>query len=223
MEIKTFKYPIHFTIFLIFTVHLSNGFFVKELLNYNISLFWAFDVFQFIILPLTLFYILNRLYKVHPRNYGIVLPKTSKEIKTFFQASIYCITLLLLFSLSSYQLINIYSYNSGQSSYATFIPAGAMKYPVIFYMSLSAAIVEEITYRGLPYLLFKKIITDSYLPLIYISSTTIAFTAIHWENSIASIVLAITFGLLSSWLYLQYKNIMPLIFSHFLIDMVMYW
>ena len=217
------KYPAQFTVLIIFTLQLINGFFILELHKYSPALFWLYDIFQFVLLPLILLVALSKYFKLKPSNYGIIIPKTTDNYTSFILVIVYCTLLLQLFSFVSYEATKAFYPAISYKNYHSVIPSGIFEIPAILYMSASAAIVEEIIYRGLPLIILKNIINERKLELIYIFSTASIFALVHWENNLADIVSSFVYGVIAATLYLQYKNLIPIIFAHFTIDLVIFW
>lgn len=221
--IKLFtKYPAQFTVLTIFTLQLLNGFFILKLHQYNSTLFWLYDVFQFIILPLALLFILYTHFNIKPGSYGLSIPETTQKKKNLILIIIYCTILLQLFSFVSYEVTKAFIVDIPYKNYQSVIPTGALRIPTILYMSLSAAIVEEIIYRGLLFIILKNIINEKKFDFVYIFTTALLFTVVHWENSAADIVSSFVYGVIAATLYLQYKNLIPIIIAHFIINLVVF-
>lgn len=217
------KYPAHYTVFILFFVAFINGFFLDQLHQINLTVVWAYDIFQFVLLPFSLFYILFKVYDIRPHNYGISVPGTTEKRHSLIYISIFCAALLLLFHSATYELVKLYIPDRLYEGYLKMVPDGLLKIPVVIYMSLTAAVVEEITYRGIPLLLLDRYKKHRFFNSIYAYGTAIIFTSVHWENGTPDIAAAFVFGLLAAMLYLHYKNLIPLIFAHFVIDIVQFW
>jgi len=217
------KYPAQFTVLIIFTLQFINGFFILELHKYNPALFWLYDLFQFVLLPLILLVILSKYFNLKPSDYGIIISKTTGNKKSLILVTIYCTILLQLFSFVSYEATKAFFPAISNKNYHSVIPTGILEIPAILYMSVSAAIVEEIIYRGLPLIILKNIINDNKLEIVYIFITALVFASVHWENNLADIVSSFVYGVIAATLYLQYKNLIPIIFAHFTIDLATFW
>lgn len=223
MDIRFSKYPAHYTVLIIFFVGLINGFYLDLIYKSNIVAAWAYDISQFIILPFTLFFILYKHYNIRPSSYGIIIPTTKHKIHSLIYASIYCAALLQIFWFVTYEFVNMYVPGKVHMGYLSLIPSGLMKFPVVVYMSVTAAVVEEVTYRGLPLLLFNKFINHQHINAVYILTTAMLFSLVHWENGADDLAATFVFGIFAAMLYLHYKNLIPLIFAHFIGDFVAFW
>ena len=101
-------------------------------------------------------------------------------------------------------------------SYKSVIPQeGVLKYITVIYFSMSAGIVEELYFLGFFFKIsgyFKNSIS------IYLISSPILFSLIHWEGSLANIFSTYFFGLFASIAFLYMKNLWPLILGHVFTD-----
>ena len=222
MNSHLIKYPVQYTIFTIFTIQLLNGFFLSNLYQYSPSFFWVFDAFQFVFLPALFLYLLYTKYSITPSSYGLVIPDNKHQAKELLLIIIYCTLLLQLFSFVSYEMTKAFIAKGTTGNYQSVIPTGSLQIPVIIYMSLTAAIVEEIFYRGLPLLILKNIFTGKKLEYLYIYTTTFIFTLVHWENGFPDIVSSFIYGIFAASFYLQFKRLIPIIVAHFVINMVVF-
>jgi len=221
MDVRFSKYPAHYTTLIIFFIGFVNGFYIDWIYQTNIVAVWAYDVLQFVILPFALFFILYRYHNIRPSDYGIIIPATEKH--SLIIPSIYCAVILCFFWLATYELINSFVPDVPQVGYVNMIPEGLLRYPVILYMSATAAVVEEIAYRGIPLLLFNKFIDRKHFNLLFAVITAVVFALVHWENGVADLSAAFVFGLFSAMLYLHYRNLTPIIIAHFVTDIVIFW
>ena len=119
--------------------------------------------------------------------------------------------------------MNLYIPDTYSNAYFSLIPSGVLKLPVILYMSITAAVVEEIIYRGLLLILLKDYIDKNGGKLLYILASAILFSSVHWENGVPDLAQTFVLGLLSAMLYLKLRNLLPFIFAHFIGDMVSFW
>ena len=223
MDMRFSKYLAHYTVFILIFIALINGFYFDLLFQSNIIAAWAHHITQFIILPFTLFFTLYKYCNIHPSSYGIIIPTTKNKKQSLIYISIYCAAILHLLYFVTYMFVNMYIPDRLYMGYLSLIPTGELELPVIIYMSLSAAITEEITYRGLPLLLFNKFINYKHFNVIFILTTSALFSLIHWENGVPDLAAAFVYGILSAMLYLHYKNLIPLIFAHFTGNFVTFW
>ena len=217
------KYPAHYTVLILIFVAFINGFYLDLIYQSNIVIAWIYDIAQFIILPFTLFFILYRYYNIHPASYGIVIPVAKHKKRSLIFVSLYCAVLLQLLCFITYESVSLYVNGTEKMGYLSLIPTGLMRFPVVVYMSVTAAVVEEITYRGLPLLLFYKFRHSKYFNVTFVLTTAIIFSLVHWENGVPNLAEAFVFGVFSAMLYLRYKNLIPLMVAHFVVDFVSFW
>jgi membrane protease YdiL (CAAX protease family) len=53
--------------------------------------------------------------------------------------------------------------------------------------------------------------------------TTILFAATHSELGPSGVVAALTYGIAAAVLFLKLRNLWPIIFAHFVIDVYSFW
>ncbi|MFL9843449.1 CPBP family intramembrane glutamic endopeptidase [Flavobacterium rhizosphaerae] len=105
------------------------------------------------------------------------------------------------------------------ADYSTFavLEGNTPKYlKYLFYMWISAAIGEEVLYRGFIFAQLEKLIGNKKFVIILISA--ILFAIPHLYLGIAGVVSTFVFGLAFGLLYARYKNIWINIIVHGLID-----
>jgi len=213
---------------LIFFLLFVNGIYKESLFTYSQSLFWLSDFFNFVIVPISLSIYFYKQYNLKPTDYGLIKPNRGYPLSEIIGASIFtafslgCIYALVDYMAHGY-LNDFFGYIPPSFSYSTAIPSGLLKLPVVIYLAITAALVEETVFRGIPYKLMSIYLNTKNKDLIFISITSLAFALIHWEDGYGSFLSAFVFGLLAAKLYLFYKNLWPLIGAHFLVDMYSFW
>ena len=113
-------------------------------------LFWLTDLSQFVILPVAVVALLSCKFKLGPQDYGFV--STQKSGASAFNLITLAWATLLLFA--AYELTRRYLWLHGdfarpEVTYMSFVPSGPGRIYVIVYFALTAALVEEMVYRGL--------------------------------------------------------------------------
>jgi len=223
MDIRFSKYPAHYTVFILFFIALINGFYLDDVYQSNIITAWVYDTSQFVILPFTLLFILYKYYGIRPSDYGIIIPTNNFNRNTLIQKAILYAALLEILYFVTYKFTDMYIPDKHYMGYLSLIPTGILKLPVVFYMSITAAVVEEIVYRGIPFMLFKKHKEYKHFNSLFIIITASLFSLVHWENGIPDLAATFVFGIFAAMLYLNYNNLIPLIFAHFVGDFVTFW
>ncbi|MDQ0591793.1 membrane protease YdiL (CAAX protease family) [Chryseobacterium ginsenosidimutans] len=88
----------------------------------------------------------------------------------------------------------------------------------LFNMWISAAIGEELLFRGFAFSQFKKLFGEKKIWLVLVSA--VLFSLPHLYQGISGLVMTFLFGLAFGFMYLKFKNIWINIIVHGLIDTV---
>lgn len=199
---------------------LMNGFWLESLLKQGAVAFYAVDVLQWIVVPCVVWRYVLRPLGIKPKSYGL----SPHPLKITCQA-LYAAILLWL----SYRPAHLYAYRllwpyAGNLGYADIIPSLApWNMLAAFYFSATAAVVEEIVFRGLPWLYFSSFLTPRQCGFWYLLVTPILFAACHSEQGPHGVIATWVFGWVMAVLYGYLKNLWPLILAHFAIDMAAFW
>jgi membrane protease YdiL (CAAX protease family) len=214
-------------ILVFFALGLINGFYKEPLFHTSILGFWLQDIVHFVVYPVAILIYFNRRFSLSPSGYGLIKPNAAYPLSELLGACIFSAILLEIIYIavlqSSLVIFNHFSYEPPDFGYSSVVPNGLLHLPVVIYLAGTAAVFEEVMFRGIPY----KLISDN--PNIknknkfFVLTTSILFAAIHWENGYPDLIAAFVFGLLAAWLYLTYKNLWPLIGAHFLVDIYAFW
>ena len=195
----------------------TSGYF-WHVLRQRPTLFWLFDVFRFVVLPsLTLIW-LAKARRVGPGRYG--LASTNRENVIHLILSVMALTFVLhiVLLLSDSLVAVVLNQSFTRSRYEDLITDGPLRVPVIAYLALSAGIVEEIFFRGLPLLYVES--RFAVLPLAaYVLGTSSVFAVCHLGHGWQDFVAALAYGLVASALYVRLRNLWPLVGSHVLVDL----
>ena len=199
---------------------IADGAFKSSLYMLSPLAFWIFDVTKFVILPATILWLLYRYFQVKPTEYGIAGAAEGQAWWEFiglvvFLALILYVVYLVAWSLSPKTLWP----TPTQHFYQAILPQGILHFPVAIYYAVTAGVTEEIIFRGLPLLYLKERYGKSFSRAGYVVVTSILFGAAHWENGSREVGAAFFFGVFSSLLYLQLRELWPLIGAHALTDL----
>jgi membrane protease YdiL (CAAX protease family) len=91
------------------------------------------------------------------------------------------------------------------------------------YLAITAGIVEEIFFRGLPFLYVIERFPAKIPTGTYVVTTALLFGAIHWENGGHEVVATFIYGVFAAAFYLKLRDLWPLIGAHALIDVWGFW
>lgn len=199
---------------------LMNGFWLESLLNCGPVAFYAVDILQWIIVPSLMWLYVLRPLGIRPKSFGL----SPRPI--ILTCQVLCAACLLWFS---YRPAHFYAYRllwpyAGSFGYAGIIPAAApWSVLAAFYFSATAAVVEEIVFRGLPWLYLSTFLPSRRCGFWYLLITPVLFAACHSEQGPHGVIATWVFGLVMAVLYGHIRNLWPLILAHFAIDMAAFW
>ena len=108
-------------------------------------------------------------------------------------------------------------------THGSVIPEGPERALVVVYLAVTAGVIEEIFFRGLPWLGVQAVPNLNTRKAVYITGTSILFGLIHWENGVPEILATTALGLVAAVLYLKLLNLLPLIGAHIFLDLVYFW
>ena len=207
-----------------FLFGLINGVYNSLLARSSFMLFWLMDIIGWIILPSTILYYLYRYYGIRLHDYGLFPPGSTYQRREILIWSLIATAILSLYYFSfgwlAWRLIDVVPTSF---SYGDMVPNGNMRYVAIFYLAITAAVFEEIFYRGLIWRLVYSSRIRYNKMFIYVIVSSSFFGLVHWENGLPEVVAAIIFGIVACVLYLRWHNLLPLMVAHFFIDIVNFW
>jgi len=199
---------------------LINGTYNAALAN-SPALFWLADIGGWIFLPSIILFLLYRQYGFRLSDYGLTPLGSVHQRRELMNW-----TLLATFILSIYYFA--FGWLAWQFTddveplfgYAQVVPDGMMHYVVVFYLAITAAVFEEIFYRGLIWRLVYTASSIKHKSFIYILVSSSLFGLVHWENGSAEVFSATIFGFVACVLYLRLRNLLPLMVAHFFVDVI---
>ena len=204
---------------IVVAMFLADGLFKEWLYRHSAVLYWAFDIAKFVVVPAVVLRWLYRSHAVAPSRYGLQkFGKLEHWLRTLALILLASLLLAVIYHFSSKLAWRISGTVPPVFTYSTSVPKGWMHFPVVFYFALTAGFVEEIFLRGLPLLYQHNRFGDNGSKLAYVAVTSLLFGLIHWENGTPEIFATAAFGVAAAILYLQLRNLWPLIAAHVLID-----
>ncbi|HOO71685.1 MAG TPA: CPBP family intramembrane metalloprotease [Spirochaetota bacterium] len=192
------------------------------------ALFWSMEVLTWVIIPLLIFTcgIRKNFFTAH--DLGInssASRRLNKTTNIFLLVSLTVIVSTILpnaydFFYHTADILFPVDYLRQNFSYHNTIPAqGNERMCAILFYSLTAGIVEELYYRGLFWKIIEKM---KYRTVIYIISSSVIFSSVHWESGIKNLFATFLFGALCSLIFAKFKNLWPLIIGHVVTDFLLY-
>ena len=183
------------------------------------TLYWSFELVIWVAMPCLIFYLLVTNHGLKMRDIGFVNPFTStKTAMKFIGVCLF----VMIFDSFIYKQAFYFFYSIAPAepmfAYQSIIPeSGTKRLIVIWYLAISAGVVEELYFRGL----LHKISNLFGSPwVLYLFFSPLFFSVIHWEGNLASMGASYVVGLFGCLLYLWLRNIWPLIIGHIYTDLL---
>lgn len=200
-------------------------FFVNGLVNARIytmpALYWAFEFCCWLLLPAAVFWLAVRKGGFSWQELGVSSTMT-------YDRDVYHVVLRVLLvpplAWFYYRVIealaSLFLAAPGIFDYMQALPDDpVLRVLVKLYFALSAGIVEELYYRGL---LFRVCQYAAWPKVTFLFLSTVGFGLVHWEAGLDDVVGAAMIGLLFGWLYVRWRNLVPLMVAHAFIDWMVY-
>lgn len=193
---------------------LVSGFFLNEIEGDPQS-YLLYEAINSVLLPLGCLIALHKIAGLSTRNYGLNglhgFAEAMRNLPTLL------LTILAFFSLVPAQIFAeaIFPPALDAFSYKNVIPDGIPRNVWLVYLAASAAVVEEIFYRGI---LKEAIIDKSAAPdhrWAYVFGSALLFGLNHWTQGTAQVVSSTYIGVVAALIYLRVNNIWYLILAHF--------
>src|SRR2546430_181913 len=100
--------------------------------------------------------------------------------------------------------------------------SGLARVALSFYLSLTSALVEEIMHKGVWREILASYFKDRNFAMVYAVSSSTLLALGHW-GSVAEVITIFLEGLVLAMIYIRLRTLWPLIVSHFLIDVVVFY
>jgi membrane protease YdiL (CAAX protease family) len=210
-----------FATFPIIFIGLVNGLYMETLYNLEPFWFWVVDSLQFVFIPGFILLMLLRISGCSPSKYGF----KKMETLDFFGTVIFTTMIFwFLYEPVVHVLARVFDIPYPEFTYQSVIPKdGVLRIIVVLYFSLTAAFVEEVVFRALPWAYFSRTGSSKAISMKYILLSSILFGLIHWENGYHEILATFLLGIVACTIYVKIENIWPLICAHFFTDLTTFW
>lgn len=204
---------------------LLNGLYLLQPIDGGGWIVWV-DVTFYVFVPSASYVILAKKYGFSLRDVGFLVGGNAGE--TVRQAVICSVALIaanwLILEISWALLWQFDWVQPGAPPVGviSLLPTVALwRYLCILYLVLSAAIIEEVYYRGILLHCCRLYLDNpqrARVAFLVISATLFGLS--HWEGGLAKTITMSLVGLLAARLYLWTKNILPLIVGHFAMNVL---
>jgi len=199
---------------------LLNGLWNGPLYRASPGIFWIADVVTHVVIPAVMLIILMKYCRITPADYGLAAPHNGLGEMlglVVFATGLYWISYKPVAAFFGHLLLS----EPSPLTYVDVIPEQPLaKMAVALYFSSSAAVFEEIMYRGLPLLYATRVLPRTRVAVSYTFVSAILFGLAHWENGVHEVIGTATLGVVACAMYLKTRTLWPLIGAHFLIDMM---
>jgi len=206
-----------------FLFGMVNGIYNSELANYPV-LFWVVDVVGWVILPALILLYIYKYYGIGLHDYGLVKITNSYQRREMTNWTVLATFMLgiyyFAFSWLAWKIIVV---DTPVFAYKDMVPGGDARFFTIFYLAITAAIFEEIFFRGLIWRLVYTSNINGNKSYVYIVISSLLFSLVHWENGLPEVLATLVYGVVACILFLRLRNLYPLIVAHFFIDVVIFW
>lgn len=209
-------------------IGLVDGFFKQALFEWSPAAFHGYDFFHYVALPGACALWVWREGKIRAADLGL---NRAGEVpgEGFLLSLGLALVLGLVYKLSQYGLEALLpKWNllwTSDFQWEQALSKSAWRPGMVIYYAATAAVIEEITFRGcLRWLLAgggAEPSRRSAWRFVWMSS--LLFGASHWEQGLAPMLAATAFGLAAALAYLKLRGLWPLIAAHFLIDVASFW
>lgn len=207
---------------ILFILPFMNGFYNRALRSHP-AIFWAVDVFQFIILPAAIAVFLFTRSGLTARDIGLGGHSTGPERKRLL---IHCLVVGLLFYPTYMLLREVFITILPISRYPAAFDYGAMlpstpagRWLSSAYYAIGGGISEEFYYRGILVALFLEYRMGKAMIVLVVSSI---FALVHWESGLFNIPTVFFLSVLLTAYYVRFRMLAPLIVGHFVTDLIFF-
>lgn len=186
--------------------------------------FWAADVLNFVVAPTLVWWLVLRPAHVGLADCGLVRRDRYGPGGDAWAGVLFLALLMVAWTWPAFLLAqpSIQAHSDAFSYHAAIPQSGPGRWLVPLYFSLSAALVEEVFYRALPWLYLEGRVSPRHRQRVYVWLTSIVFSVAHSEQGLGGMVATFWFGWVAARMYCRHHNLWPLLAAHFFTDMVAY-
>ena len=211
--------------FPIVALSLANALYKSALMTQAPVLYWLQDGLTFVFFPLAGAALLARVASCRPADYGFKRIDTATAL---FEISALSMLALAMFALSyGFGLrlgASLWPGEGTNHALPGLLPAGiASRVLVVFYLSVTAGVVEEAVYRGLPWLYLQQRCTPRWRVPVYVLASAFVFSFIHSEQGLHAVLATFLLGVVWALLYTRIQNLWPFVMAHILVDVWSFW
>lgn len=195
------------------------GSFLPSLASREPALFFAIDALGWVILPMACLGFAYKAYHLTPDRYGLRWGRTFDSARSGLIAVALAAAVFLTFLPVQAVAWWLFPPSVGTLSYAPLIPKGALGGLVALYLALTAAVVEEIFFRGLLKELFLSFSGSFAAKALFVGISALLFGVSHWALGAFKVVAALYLGVAAALLYLRFDSLWPNILGHLFLNL----
>jgi membrane protease YdiL (CAAX protease family) len=201
---------------------LADGLYKAPLHDWSVAAFWFADIAKFVLVPGAILWGLARFAGIRPRDYGLRWPGTPEERERLLGGTLFaCFVLVPLFFAVQQLLWLVGYYAMPAFGYEATLPDERfLRWLVIGYYALTAGVVEEIVFRGLPWTWVEHFGDTPATRSAWVVVTSAVFALVHWENGGPALLATGAYGVGAALLYLKLRNLWPLVVAHVVTDVI---
>lgn len=186
--------------------------------------FWAVDIAVLIAIPCAALALSFRFARLRPHHIGFVPLEQKTTHGSVLAQLLLILCAFVLFTPLTFVLGEILPRNDvsagATSSYFGAVLQGENRLFWILYFSLTAAVAEEVVFRGM--LAAALIGRDASDKAVYVFCSSILFGLAHFARGLDVVVAATVLGVFCALIYLRWRNLWYLIFGHFVAGLMSY-
>ena len=205
----------------VWLIALLDGYYLGELLRWNLAAFWLQDFIHWVIVPGCIVLWLRGRWNISPPDYGLSWPP-AKVADLVWISIIVGIALYVAWFFPKRFAWTILDHPLPYFQLGDAMPTNELRFPLVVYLALTAGLVESIFFIGLPWLALTRIAkAPSKVKFTILTSQIFALT--HWEQGVHSVVGAFFFGLVACASYFRLRDLWPAVLAHTAIDLIAFW
>jgi membrane protease YdiL (CAAX protease family) len=202
-------------------VNLLDGF-TKAALATSPTLFWTYDVTKWVLLPAVTLFAMRVWCGARAADFGLHGPGPCWSPAQL--SGLCALFTALAMSYFAFRSLAAPFFTSNPSfELEELLPEGAARLPAVLYLCATAAVVEELFYRG--------VLLEAMAPLgagvgpaiVYVVVSSTLFGLSHFESSAAEVLATGLYGVVAAVFALRVRNLWPLIAGHFVTDFVAFY
>lgn len=204
---------------------LLNGLYTEPLYEASRLAYWAADALQYVALPIAVAVLLIKRARLRPGDWGFK-PWRNRHGPLDYAALYLLICFMYWLAyvpVRTAAYAYLWKYAPAFGNWTAIPKAFWPHLLVVSYYSVSAGLVEEVAYRGLPWLYLSRFRFKRGKTALYVLSTSILFAAAHSEQGPHGVIAALSLGMVAAALYAEFRDLWPFVAAHVFTDLVSFW